>query len=118
MPRGEKAKKFSKDYNPMWNEESKKKQIKNRTNTWKERKTYRDVFEALLSATYKQKNGKEMSGVEATAMKVFEKCLKDGDLRAFELIRDTVGEKPVEKVVSADIDTKTVEEVEKLFKKL
>lgn len=43
----------------------------------------------------KTKQG-DMTAAEALTMAIFEKAL-GGDVRAFEVIRDTIGEKPVEK---------------------
>ena len=36
-----------------------------------------------------------------------------GDVRAFETLRDTVGQKPIEKVMTVDVDPAIVKEVEK-----
>ena len=47
------------------------------------------------------------------ALKQFEKALK-GDTRAFEVIRDTAGQKPVEKVEMATIDQSVIDEVERM----
>lgn len=63
----------------------------------REKKTLRQCLEILLERTLKDKKGIEMSGAEAVSLKVFEKALK-GDIRAFEVLRDTAGQKPVEKV--------------------
>ena len=63
----------------------------------REKKTLRQCLEILLEKTLKDKKGIEMSGAEAVSLKVFEKALK-GDIRAFEVLRDTAGQKPVEKV--------------------
>lgn len=41
------------------------------------------------------------------------KALK-GDTKAFEIIRDTVGEKPAERITLAQIDQTTIDEVEKM----
>ena len=64
------------------------------------RRRKRDIrmaLEALLEKDYTDKNGNVMTGVEAIALKQMEKAMK-GDTRAFEVVRDTVGQKPVEKV--------------------
>lgn len=63
----------------------------------REKKTLRQCLEILLERTLKDKKGIEMTGAEAVSLKVFEKALK-GDIRAFEVLRDTAGQKPVEKV--------------------
>ena len=46
-------------------------------------------------------------------MKVIEQAMK-GELKAFELIRDTVGEKPVEKVATVEIPDDVRSKVENL----
>ena len=63
----------------------------------REKKTLRQCLEILLEKTLKDKKGIEITGAEAVSLKVFEKALK-GDIRAFEVLRDTAGQKPVEKV--------------------
>ena len=63
----------------------------------REKKTLRQCLEILLEKTLKDKKGIEMTGAEAVSLKVFEKALK-GDIKAFEVLRDTAGQKPVEKV--------------------
>lgn len=55
------------------------------------KKELREHLEALLAG----KRG-EMTTVEALTLALVEKGLA-GDVRAFEVIRDTIGEKPVEK---------------------
>ena len=55
------------------------------------------ALEALLEKDYTDKHGNTMSGAEAIALKQLEKALK-GDTKAFEVVRDTVGQKPIEKV--------------------
>lgn len=70
------------------------------------RRKKRDIrlaMEALLEKQYKGKDGKQLSGAEAIALKQMEKALK-GDAKAFELVRDTAGQKPIEKVEQVNID--------------
>lgn len=73
----------------------------------------RAALEALLEKDIKTKDGKVLSGAEAIAVKQFEKALK-GDGRAFELVRDTAGQKPIEKVQVAEVDQSIIDEVEKM----
>ena len=76
----------------------------------REKKTLRQCLEILLERTLKDKKGIEMSGAEAVSLKVFEKALK-GDIRAFEVLRDTAGQKPIEKVqMKTDINIAESEE--------
>lgn len=70
------------------------------------RRRKRDIrlaMEALLEKNYKSKGGEELSGAEAIALKQMEKALK-GDTKAFEVVRDTSGQKPVEKIEQVNID--------------
>ncbi len=70
------------------------------------------AFEALLEKDYTDKKGNTLSGAELTTLKIFEKALK-GDPRAFEIMRDTAGQKPIEKVMVAEVDQNIIDEVEK-----
>lgn len=79
------------------------------------RRRKRDIrlaMEALLEKQYKGKGGEMLSGAEAIAIKQMEKALK-GDAKAFELVRDTSGQKPVEKIMVAEVDKDVIDEVEK-----
>ena len=70
------------------------------------RRRKRDIrlaLEALLEKSYKVSDGTELTGAEAIALKQMEKALK-GDTKAFELVRDTAGQKPVDKVAVAGLD--------------
>lgn len=79
------------------------------------KKEFRDVFQALLyGKQFPDSNGKLFTGTEALAMKVFQLALK-GDLRAFEIIRDTVGQKPVDKVEVSAIDQSVKDDVDRLI---
>ena len=64
------------------------------------RRRKRDIrlaLEALLEKDITDKKGNVMTTTEAIALKQIEKALK-GDTKAFEVVRDTVGQKPTEKV--------------------
>ena len=63
----------------------------------------RKALEALLEKDITAKNGEIMSTAEAIALKQIEKALK-GDTKAFEVVRDTAGQKPVEKVEHLGLD--------------
>ena len=78
------------------------------------KKELRECLEILLERDIKAKNGEVISGAEAIALKQFEKALK-GDTRAFEVVRDTAGQKPIERVQMTEVDQSTIDEVEKLF---
>lgn len=82
----------------------------------RQKRDLRKALEILLEKTVsKDKEGNEISGAEALALKQFEKALK-GDTRAFEVIRDTSGQKPVEKVEIGKIDRQeSLNELKELF---
>lgn len=69
-------------------------------NSGEARRRKRDIrlaLEALLEKDISDKHGNTMTTTEAIALKQIEKALK-GDTKAFEVVRDTVGQKPSEKV--------------------
>lgn len=47
------------------------------------------------------------------SVQLMQKAL-NGDVKAFEVLRDTAGEKPVDKVMVADVDKSVIDEVEKM----
>lgn len=68
----------------------------------RQKKDLRLAIEALFEAEYTDKSGRTLSGAEVIALKQMEKAMK-GDWRAFQLLRDTAGQKPVEKVEQTNI---------------
>ena len=68
----------------------------------RQRKTLRDELLALLSAGNTQ-NEMTLALIERA---------KNGDTKAFEVVRDTIGEKPVDKVMIAEVDQNVINEVE------
>lgn len=72
------------------------------------------AIQALLEADVKDKRtGEVMSGAEALAVAQYRKALK-GDTKAFEVLRDTSGQKPVEKVEQVNIDGEYLDKVNEL----
>lgn len=69
-------------------------------------KSIREALKALLSGKAEY-NGELMLGNDAIALSVFNKAL-NGDVQAFKEIRDTVGEKPVDRV-EANVKTESQE---------
>ena len=69
-------------------------------NSGEARRRKRDIrlaLEALLEKDISDKHGNTMSTAEAIALKQIEKALK-GDTRAFEVVRDSAGQKPTDKI--------------------
>lgn len=73
------------------------------------------AFEMLLEKSYTDKKGNTVTGAEAIALKQFERAMA-GDPKSFEIVRDTVGQKPVDKVMIADVDQSIIDEVESLVR--
>lgn len=78
------------------------------------KKLLRECLTELLEREYVSSDGKSMEGADLISAKLFQKAM-DGDLRAFEIIRDTVGQKPVEKIEVDTIDPQARERVERIL---
>lgn len=73
------------------------------------------ALELLLEKEYTDKKGNVATGAEAITAKLFEQAMK-GNVKAFETIRSTVGQDPVQKVeVSAIEREKSLQELKELF---
>lgn len=73
----------------------------------REKKTLRAALEVLLD---RKLEGSSLTGREAVAVALFEKAMS-GDVKAFQELRDTVGEKPVDSMqLEAVIDVTTKEQ--------
>lgn len=83
-----KGKQFSKDYQPS--PEAKSQGQKNA-------KTFRDMLEILLEKEITNKAGEKATTQEAISISLIKKAMS-GDVRAFEVIRDTIGQKPQDKI--------------------
>lgn len=77
----------------------------------REKKLLRECIEILLEKEMTDKSGKTITGAEALTAKLFAEAMK-GNVKAFEVLRDTAGQKPVEKVMVADVDPAVIAEVE------
>lgn len=82
----------------------------------RQKRDLRRALEILLEKDYTDKKGKTMSGAEAITTKLFEQAMK-GNVKAFETIRSTVGQDPVQKVENINIDVEYQQSVD-LVKKL
>ena len=76
------------------------------------KKDLRQALEMLLERDYSDKNGNVLSGAEALSAKLFEQAMK-GNVKAFETIRGTVGQDPVQKVMIAEVEQEVIDEVER-----
>lgn len=77
----------------------------------RKKKTFRAAMEAILEQEVLDKNGNKIDLLTAISAKQIEKANK-GDTKAFEVIRDTIGQKPVERVEITEWDTKVAGEIE------
>lgn len=77
------------------------------------KKELREIIELLFEKEMIDKDGTVVSGAEAIAKKQFDKALK-GDTKAFEVLRDTAGQKPVDKVEQVNIDAEYKARVDEL----
>lgn len=78
----------------------------------RERKTLRQELEILLTEEIHDKNGKAMDTQKALGTSLIKAAL-NGSVQAFVVIRDTLGEKPVEKV---DVQTADFTALEAAYK--
>ena len=78
----------------------------------RKKKDLRLALEMLLEKDFTDKNGNLISGTEAITAKLFEQAMK-GNVKAFETIRATVGQDPVQKIMVSEVEQDVIDEVEK-----
>jgi hypothetical protein len=79
----------------------------------RKKKDLREALEILLDKEYTdKKTGETMQGIEVVTAALFKEAAK-GNVKAFETLRDTVGQKPVEKVMIAEVEQDVIDEVER-----
>lgn len=81
----------------------------------RKRKELRECLEMLLEKEMTSKSGEKMSGAEAISAKLFEQALK-GNVKAFETVRSTVGQDPVQKIMVAEVEQEVIDEVEAIVR--
>ena len=63
--------------------------------------------------------GKRLTGAEQLSINLWEKALSELDTakaaKAFEVLRDTSGQKPVDKIMVAEVDQTVIDEVEAMM---
>lgn len=77
----------------------------------RKKRDLRLAMEMLLEQDITGKDGTQKSGAEAIAVAQFKKALK-GDSKAFEVVRDTAGQKPVDKIQVAEVDQSVINDIE------
>ena len=78
------------------------------------RKTLREELEILLMQDITDKNGRQMKTQSAISASMIKQALS-GSTKAFEIIRDTIGEKPIDKLMVAEVNPETIDEVEAMI---
>ena len=78
----------------------------------RDKKILKDCLEILMEKKM-DIDGRPMTGFEALALSAFEKAIA-GDVKAMTFVRDTLGQKPVEKVMIADVEPSVIDEVESM----
>ncbi len=79
----------------------------------RQKKLLKECLDELLEKEWENRQGEKMSGAEAISVAVFKKALA-GDMKAYEIVRDTAGQKPVDKVLLAEVDQNTINKVESM----
>jgi hypothetical protein len=78
-------------------------------------KELKEACAALLESKHEQSDGAELTGAEMMALRAFKSACK-GDWDAWKLIRDTSGQKPIERAVISNIEPQIIKEVEAMVK--
>ena len=79
----------------------------------RKKRDLREACLAILETEITTKTGDKMTGSEAMVAKLFQQAMK-GNIKAFIALRDTAGQKPVEKLVVSDVDPSVINEVENM----
>lgn len=79
------------------------------------KKNLREIANALLEKEFTSEDGETLLGGELLLLKQFEKANK-GDTKAFETIRDTAGQRPVQQLEVNAINPEAIREVEEMVK--
>lgn len=84
-----------------------------------EKRKMKEILEILL-ANPTLCDGEEMSNKEAMLVKVVQKAVNEGDLKSIEFIRDTISEKPTEKVEATNTNLDITDEsiIDKVAQKI
>lgn len=79
----------------------------------RKKKDFREACLALLETEMTDTEGNLVTGYDVVVSSLFTQA-KAGNVKAFEALRDTAGQKPVEKLVVADVDPSVINEVESM----
>ena len=79
----------------------------------RQKRDLKRAMDILLEKDITDSKGETKSGAEYIAFQQFKKALK-GDTKAFEVIRDTAGQKPIDKIQVAEVDADILVQVENM----
>ena len=80
----------------------------------RKKRDLREQLEILLEKEYTdKKTGEKMQGIEVVTAALFKEAAK-GNVKAFNTLRDTIGQMPVQKVMVAEVDNDVINEVENM----
>ena len=79
----------------------------------RKKKDFREACLALLETEMTDNDGNLVTGYDVVVSSLFTQA-KAGNVKAFEALRDTAGQKPVEKLVVSDVDPSVINEVENM----
>lgn len=102
------------------NEEAKKRGSKGGKKSGEVRrakKTMREMIEYLLEKEITNKQGEKATTLEAISVALIKQAMS-GNVKAFEVLRDTIGQNPMHKVVTAEATEETKEAFLKHLKEL
>lgn len=79
------------------------------------KETFSNVLSEILDKRYfDDETCDDMTGTQIIALRLFQRALR-GDVKAFEVIRDTCGQvPPIKSIITNDIDPEVAKEVEQL----
>lgn len=78
------------------------------------KKALRECLTELLEKEYATESGGKASGADLISVKLFRRAV-DGEIKAFEVIRDTIGEMPTQRVEVDTIDPQARAEMDELL---
>lgn len=80
----------------------------------KKKRLLKDCLEILMQKDAgRDTNGNPITAVEAMSIAAMKGAM-NGDWKAWELVRDTVGQKPVDKVMISEVDQNVIDDVERI----
>lgn len=77
------------------------------------KKELREALEMLLEKDYTDKSGEKIQGIDVIATALFKEASK-GNVRAFNSLRDTIGQMPIQKIQVSEVDPNIIDEVERM----